>query len=132
MKPEDGCSYEEIAVMLWGDSKKEFAKEGEGTGEELKTLPNEYLKGNMYLEKIDRLLYVLQIIVFAFGFNRAIETSAQEPQVSLVVHVVPMKTKLKKDNDSVEVEKEVQMVFNAANNLDYKWQALKRSDLVIN
>jgi hypothetical protein len=95
-EPESGLSYEELGSgLLYHVDKPEI-------------LPKDYR------EKIDRLLHVLQYVVFEMGFNTTPEKGNNEQ-----VHMVPVvkwTKKIKNEEGKIEkLDEAVEIIFNGAN-----------------
>jgi hypothetical protein len=113
IKPEDGVSHKEMAYCLWGEK---------------------CLEDDTYVSKIDRLLYVLQMIVLEFMFDTTVEAE-EEKAGGRKIPIVPYVKSTKKirvkgeGGDSVykEYDKPFQMIFNAAANRDYAFEAFEKS-----
>jgi hypothetical protein len=122
-KPEDGYSYEEIAGALWTDKSHEW-----------ETIPEEYRKDDAYISKIDRLLYVLQMLTFEFGFGTTIEPQEQEKRGIPMIPCVKSTNKIKgEDKDGKEIliklDEPVKMIFNAADNRELAAEQLLKSGM---
>jgi hypothetical protein len=121
IKPEDGLSYEEIAMVLWSDPRKEISLE--------EAIPEEYLKDDMYVSKIDRLLYVLQMIIFELGFNTTLEPQEAGKRTIPIIPCVRSTKKLRVKGDDgkdfyKEYDESFQMIFNAAGS-EYGYEVLE-------
>ena len=116
IKPEDGVSHKEMAYCLWG---------------------KKCLEDGTYVSKIDRLLYVLQMVVLEFMFDTTVEAE-EEKAGGRKIPIVPYVKSTKKirvkgeGGDSVykENDKPFQMIFNAAANRDYAFEAFEKSGMV--
>jgi hypothetical protein len=105
LKPEDGLSYAEIAMVLWGPR--------EGTS--LEHLPEEYQ--DIYVSKINRLLFCLQMIAFEFVFNTTMEPQGEGRRTIPIIPCV-RSAKIK------EYDKSFPMIFNAAGS-EYAYEVLE-------
>jgi hypothetical protein len=110
IKPEDGYTYAEIAMILWAPREHH----------RLEDLPEQYLKDNVFVSKIDHLLYVLQIIAFESTFNTTMEPQEEGKRgVSIIPHVKSMKLERYGNRN-------VPMIFNAAASKQYTAEALEK------
>jgi hypothetical protein len=99
LEPQDGCSYEEIATMLWGDK---------------------YLEDDKYVSRVDRLLYILQAIILEICYN----SPGEEDKMEGVIRIMPYVKSTKKTRIK-EYDEPIKVIFNAAANREYGLEALK-------
>jgi len=112
VKPEDGFTYEEIAAVLWG---------------------KECLEDSTYVPKVNRVLYVLQMIVLEFMYNTTVEAEEQK-EGGRIIPIVPHVKSTKKirvegeGDGSVykEYDTPFEMIFNAAANREYASEAFEK------
>jgi hypothetical protein len=112
IKPEDGVSHKEMAYCLWGEK---------------------CLEDDTYVSKVDRLLYVLQMIVLEFTFDTTMEAEEQEAGgriIPIIPHVKSTKKIRVKGDDGnyfyKEYEKPFEMIFNAAASREYGLEAIEK------
>jgi hypothetical protein len=117
IKPEDGMTYEEVACLLgWSE---------------------EWLEDDSYVSRINRLLYVLQMITFEFLFNTTIESGEEKDgdrRLTIIPHVKETK-KIRvsapnfRGDPSYRTEYEgcnKQVIFNAAASREYSVEAFEK------
>lgn len=107
-EPEDGLSYKEIALILWDD------------GDYIKNHPDDVLNEkaikeryrNDYIQRVDRLLYVLQYIYLEFMYNTTLEPNEKGKRYLSMMPCVRSTRKLRVDGKIITYNEPVRVIFN--------------------
>jgi hypothetical protein len=111
---------------LWGGVSQNFSE---------RIIPEDYLKDNIYISKINRLLYVLQMMVVDFCYNTTLEPEeeAGRRRITMVPHVkVTNKIRIggyKEDPKYAKCD-ETLVIFNAGNSREYSTKAFVRLGMI--
>jgi len=123
LTPEDGIPYEVIAMLLWCVDKdkcrdKAVPKDRIPFND---SLLREYLNYDVMYPKIDRLLYVLQTLMFESTFN----AEPTEKEGKYFVPIIPYVMSANKNNHYFSEKFDIKIVFNAACS-DYFYEAIEK------
>jgi hypothetical protein len=112
-EPEVGFSYEEIASVMWG--MHNAGNDGKDWKKFEEAMPEEYLKDNTYISKVDRLLYVLKCMIYEFTFNTTKEGWEKDKEkrcIPILPCVRPTKQVKNLDGTITAFDEPIPMIFN--------------------
>jgi len=126
-EPEDGLTYEEVAAMLWRNDDYYKSHKGADAFRFDDIIQEEYR--NDYKEKVDRVIYVLQHIIFEFIYNTTLKPGCDlGPSIFPIV----MSTEKIKDDDGkiITYDEPIEVIFNGAKE-KYLRKALEKADKLL-